>query len=155
MPKTKSVENYFKRYSKFYLQGDSTCWRVEATDSISTPGIFEITAVEYYANEHEDDVALGVVGGLIEKEVDPNTQLPNEIPQIIGETFIKIKTRQKYIFTGNESAEWMVSKKVPVKFEFDNKDPRMVTITWTQSYSGQFDLYYGDHKKTIVVESLF
>jgi predicted secreted protein len=80
MPKTKSAENYFKRYSKFYLQGNSTCWRVEATDSISTPGIFEITAVEYYANEHEDDVALGVVGGLIEKEIDPNAQLPNEIP---------------------------------------------------------------------------
>jgi hypothetical protein len=41
------------------------CWRVEATDSISVPGILEITAVEYYANETEDDIENGVVGGLI------------------------------------------------------------------------------------------
>jgi hypothetical protein len=50
MPKTDEAVNYFKRYSKFYLQGDSVCWRVEATDQISTPGILEVIAVEYYAN---------------------------------------------------------------------------------------------------------
>ena len=27
------------------------CWRVEATDTISMPGILEITAYEYYINE--------------------------------------------------------------------------------------------------------
>ena len=63
MPKNKYTMNYFKRYNKFYLQGDDTCWRVEATDWISTPGILEVTAVEYYANETEDEIDAGIVGG--------------------------------------------------------------------------------------------
>jgi hypothetical protein len=36
------------------------------------PGILEITAVEYYANEHEDDVENGLVGELILDLVKPN-----------------------------------------------------------------------------------
>ena len=56
------------------------CWRVEATDWISTPGILEISAVEYYVNEFEDDVENGVVGGLIVKEENPNnTEVENLI----------------------------------------------------------------------------
>ena len=49
----------FKRYSKFYLQEDpneeKVCWRVEAVDAFSTDGVLEVVAVEYYANESEDD----------------------------------------------------------------------------------------------------
>jgi hypothetical protein len=71
MPKTEEVLKYFSRYNKFYLQGDDTCWRVEATDWVSTPGILEVTAVEYYANEDEDNVEAGIVGGLIDDK-DPN-----------------------------------------------------------------------------------
>ena len=152
MPKNDYVMAYFKRYSKFYLQGDETCWRVEATDWISTPGILEVTAVEYYANETEDDIEAGIVGALIPEIQDPNSE---EEIGIQGETFIKVKTSYKYKFNGYESHRWELGSKCPVKIEIDPKDPRNVTITWTQGYSGQFDLYYGDYKKTIVVESLF
>jgi hypothetical protein len=46
----------FQRYAKFYIRGsdaetNSICWRVEATDAISMPGILEITAHEYYSND--------------------------------------------------------------------------------------------------------
>ena len=73
MPRNEATLKYFRRYSKFYLQDEDAgaekiCWRVEATDWISTPGILEITAVEYYANLTEDDVENGIVGGLIVKE---------------------------------------------------------------------------------------
>lgn len=152
MPKNDYAMAYFKRYNKFYLQGDETCWRVEATDWISTPGILEVTAVEYYANETEDDIEAGIVGALIPEITDPN---PEEEIGIQGETFIKVKTSYKYKFNGYESHRWELGSKCPVKIEIDPKDPRNVTITWTQGYSGQFDLYYGDYKKTIVVESLF
>lgn len=152
MPKNDYTMNYFKRYKKFYLQGDETCWRVEATDWISTPGILEVTAVEYYANETEDDIEAGIVGALIPEIVDPN---PEEEIGIQGETFIKVKTSYKYKFNGYESHRWELGSKCPVKVEIDPDDPRNVTITWMQGYSGQFDLYYGDYKKTIVVESLF
>ena len=81
LPYTEDAYNYFKRYNKFYLQGDSTCWRVEATDWVSTPGILEIIAVEYFSNEQEDDIENGIVGGLLEKiENKPS----NETNLIIG-----------------------------------------------------------------------
>ena len=152
MPKNEYTMNYFKRYSKFYLQGDDTCWRVEATDWISTPGILEVVAIEYYANESEDDIDAGIVGGLIEEIQDPNG---DEAMEIEGETFIKIKTPYTYVFTGRKAEVWTVDKKYPVKLEYDEADPRNVTLTWTAGFSGQFDLQYGEYKKTIVVESLF
>lgn len=152
MPKNEYTMEYFKRYDKFYLQGDETCWRVEATDWISTPGILEVTAVEYFANETEDDIDAGIVGALIPEVKDPNPEVKIGIE---GETFIKVKRAYKYKFTGYESHKWELGSKVPVHIEIDPNDPRNVTITWTQGYSGQFDLYYGDYKKTIVVESLF
>ena len=150
IPKNEFTLNYFKRYNKFYLQNDETCWRVETVDSISTPGILEIVAVEYYANKHEDDIEAGIVGGLIEKIKDPNTN-----SEIVGETFIKVKKPYKYSFDGIEALNWHVDKKYPVELSLDIHDPRNVIITWLEGYSGQFDLYYGDYKKTIIVESLF
>ena len=151
MPKNENTLSYFKRYSKFFLQGDDTCWRVEAIDWISTPGILEVVAVEYYANETEDDIDNGIVGGLITEIVDPNI----EEVDICGETFIKPKASYDYSFEGSFVAEWTVDKNCPVVLTCDENDPRNVSLIWTAGYSGQFDLYYGDYKKTIVVESLF
>lgn len=152
MPKTDSAIKYFKRYSKFYLQGDDTCWRVEATDWISSPGILEVVAIEYYANETEDDIDNGVVGGLIAAPIDPNGE---ENAMIVGETFIKVKREYEFSFDGSLAAEWSVDSKYPVILTTDPKDPRNITVKWDNPYSGQFDLHYGDYVKTIVVESLF
>lgn len=152
MPLNEATKAYFKRYGKFYLQGDDTCWRVEATDAISTPGILEVTGVEYYANEDEDDIEAGIVGGLIPEVEDPNA---GKVSEIIGETFIRVKKQYKYSFDGTEAAVWTVDKKYPVKLLLDPNDPRNVVLSWTSTYCGQFDLCYGDFKKTIVVESLF
>lgn len=153
MPKNDDTVNYFKRYSKFYLQGDDTCWRVEATDWISTPGILEVIAVEYYANETEDDIENGIVGGLIEEIKDPNGD-SSEVG-IIGETFIKVKKSYDYSFSGRAAAVWSVDAKYPIDIEIDPDDPRKMTLTWRAGYSGQFVLKYGNCEKTIVVESLF
>lgn len=151
LPKTESAVKYFKRYSKFYLQGHDTCWRVEATDGISTPGILEVIAVEYYANETEDDMETGIVGGLIEEIQIPDDDALN----IEGENFIKVKRQYSYHFTGSQLANWRIDGNYPVQLTFNENNPYEVTLTWTAAYSGQFNLYYGDYKKTIVVESLF
>jgi hypothetical protein len=76
MPKTDASLEYFKRYSKFYLNNDNqkVCWRVVATDWISTPGILEVNAVEYYANETEDDIENGIAGGLIIKPLETDVK---------------------------------------------------------------------------------
>jgi hypothetical protein len=97
MPKNEDTLNYFKRYNKFYLQGSDICWRVEAIDQFSTPGILEVVAVEYYANESEDDMEAGIVKGLIEDIQDPNGEIELAIE---GETFIKVKKAYSYMFTG-------------------------------------------------------
>ena len=153
MPKNKYTMSYFQRYNKFYLQGDDTCWRVEATDHISTPGILEVTAVEYYANEDEDDIDIGIVGALIEEITDPNDN--TEQMSIVGDTFIKIKKSYEYEFDGSIAADWKVDAKYPVELIPNPKDPRKVTLKWNGSYSGQFELIYGNYSKTIIVESLF
>ena len=157
MPKNEETLKYFQRYSKFYLQDNmdeyNVCWRVEATDWISMPGVLEINAVEYYANETEDDIEGGIVGARIKPLENPNAE---EIDEAIkGDTFIKPKMQKTYIFTGRLEANWGIEKGVPVKFKIDEKDPKKITLYWDSSYSGQFDLTYGDFTKVIVVQSLF
>lgn len=153
MPYSDSALNYFKRYSKFYLQGDKTktCWRVEAVDWISMPGILEINATEYYRNEIEDDLEKGLVGELVTELINPNTEAIEET--ILGETFIKPKRQYTFTFNGNKIGSWSVAKGVPVSLEQDGK---AVKIKWLETFSGEFELWYaGVYKKTIVVESLF
>ena len=153
MPKNDSTMKYFKRYAKFYLSGDKqkVCWRVEAIDWISMPGILEINAVEYYSNETEDDIDNGIVGGLIVDPINPNNKFVEDT--IVGETFIKPKKQYEYTYKGNLKGSWSVDKDIPVELEQDGKT---VKLRWLDTYSGQFDLYYAKaYKKTIIVESLF
>lgn len=169
MPKTTANLKQFKRYKKFYLQDlvegeDRVCWRVEAIDTFSTPGIIEVTAVEYYANEFEDDVEAGKVGSLIKKPIDPNVGTDSEFI-IVGDTFIKPKKEYIYYIKGSQYGQWYISDaKLPIKKEEfeDDMGRSAIRIKWDSSYSGQFDLWYGDengpmfdYKKTVVVESLF
>ena len=153
MPKNEQTLKQFKRYSKFYIQGvnevtSETCWRVEATDTLSMPGILEINAVEYYSNVIEDDIDNGIVGGLV---VSP--EIPDESQNLIyGETFIKPKKTYEFIYRGREKSEWYIDPKYPVSYEINDNT---ISLTWEKTFSGQFDLYYGDLSKTIVVESLF
>ena len=169
IPKTTANLKQFKRYKKFYLQDlvdgeDNICWRVEAIDTFSTPGIIEITAVEYYANEFEDDTNAGKVGALIKKPIDPNIGTESEFV-IIGDTFIKPKKEYTYCIESSLYGQWYLSNdKLPIiKEEFEDELGRnSIRLKWNSSYSGQFDLWFGDetgplfdYKKTIVVESLF
>lgn len=105
MTKTPESSKYFRRYAKFYLKGigegdPNTCWRVEAVDGISMEGVLQINAVEYYANETEDDMENGLVGGLIVKPIDPAT--PADL--IVGETFIKPRIAATYTYEGINKA---------------------------------------------------
>jgi hypothetical protein len=109
MPRTPETMNRFRRYDKFYLMGaddpdDKICWRVEATDSISTPGILELQATEYFSNNTEDDIENGLVGVLIEKPVDPNPSTDKTVIFIVGETFIKPMT--EYTYTLGIATDW-------------------------------------------------
>lgn len=149
MPQTKETMEYFTRYTEFYLQGQSSvCWRVEAVDSISMPGILEIYAKEYYSNTHEDDVEQGLVGELIVEPIPPEPAAAD----IEGDVFIKPKRSYTYKYTGDEHGEWSWDKKLPIEAVVNGNE---ITIKWTTTYNGQFILSFGTIEKTIVVESLF
>ena len=158
MPSTKETLEYFRRYAKFYLQNniegaEKICWRVEAIDWLSTPGILEINATEYYAIKDEDNIEEGIAGGLILEPENPNK--PEIERAIVGDTFIKPKKTYEYKYNGSENFDWFVEKKYPVVIEEDPLDPKHIFLKWNNTYSGQFDLLYGELSKTIVVESLF
>ncbi len=157
MTKTPEALKYFRRYSKFYLKGieeedKNICWRVEATDSISMPGILQVVAVEYFANETRDDLDNSLVDGLVMEPVDPNAE--TEIDDLIqGDTFIKPKKEYTYFYRGKETAQWSIVGKAPV--EIVSQTNKKVTIRWISNYHGQFILKHGSSEKTIVAESLF
>lgn len=156
IPLNEDTLKQFKRYSKFYLQNiegkHQVCWRVEATDSISTPGILEVTAVEYYANKFEDDIQNGIVGGFVTEIENPNNE---EVEQtILGETFIKPKVTYQYSFDGGLLSEWKING-IDLPLWTNKIDERTIELRWEATHSGQFILSYGEYEKTIVVESLF
>lgn len=156
MPKTADTLKAFQRYNKFFLKtledSETVVWRVEATDSISMPGILEINAAEYYINKDEDDVSAALVGGLIVEPADPNIEEANEA--IVGETFIKPKKEYIYTFSGALISDWTIVAQTNV-ISSQEIDEHTIKIKWDSSYSGQFELKYGSYSKTIVVESLF
>lgn len=151
MPKTEATLAYFKRYSKFYISGaDSNtktiCWRVEAIDTLSMPGVLEINAVEYYSNLCEDDVENGIVGNLIVDSIEPAESL------IIGEQLIKPKREYVFTYVGSNVGEWQIDDTLPIQYQTNGTE---ITVKWTATYSGQFTLSYGDEKRIILVDSMF
>ena len=153
LPKTTDTLSYFQRYNKFYLADDElkVCWRIEAIDWLSMPGVLEINAVEYYANEFEDNLEDGTVGTLKTEPINPNNSFIENT--IVGETFIKPKREYEYEYIGNLVGKWSVKENYPIELIQDGKK---VKLRWLNTYSGQFDLIYANcFKKTIVVQSLF
>lgn len=151
IPKNEQTLAYFKRYTKFYLQEDtSICWRIEGLDSISMPGVIEMTAGEYYINEFLDED--GIVDQLNVKPIPPDAAAT----EIEGPTFIKPKTTCAYVYMGEDGTEgeWsVVEKDMPV--EITVVSDTIISLKWLKNYSGQFTLKCGNATKTVVVESLF
>ena len=152
MPKNEHTLKRFQRYSKFYIRGadeetNKICWRVEATDTISMPGIIEITAHEYYSNAQADDLNEGVV-----KDVTM-IRLPEEADyQIIGENIMRPQKSYIFNYNGSANGEWEYDKSLPLKAEINGN---MITLTWTASYSKDFTLSFGGVSKNISVKALF
>lgn len=171
VPKNEKTLAFFKRYQKFYIwtsdgQMDETCWRVEAVNSISMIGVIEVNAVEYYANEFNDDKESGIADAfkgpdpLIKQAIIDKNKENNKIFSIVGETFIKPKKEYDFnLNIKNIRGTWRIEgNNVPVRIiseGINDKGFATIKLKWDSTYSGQFDLVYGTSRKTIVVESLF
>ena len=148
MPKTDASVKYFTRYARFYLHEDqSICWRVEGFDSISMPGVLEITAVEYYGNKDTD--SDGIVNNLVIKPIDEETDSGEMIK---GKLLIRPKTT--YTYECAAGGTWtIVEPNAPVTLV--QIDEYTATAKWEKSHSGIFTIKCGDFSRVIVVESLF
>lgn len=152
MPKNDETIKRFKRYSRFYIRGadeetNTICWRVEATDTISMPGILEITAQEYYSNDQVDDIEQGIV-----KDVTM-IELPSEVDYVIvGENTMRPRKSYSYRYDGPEDAEWSYDTSLPLTAKIDGN---VITLVWTGSYSDTFMLSFGKTSKEITVKALF
>ena len=171
VPKNEKTLAFFKRYQKFYIwtsdgQMDETCWRVEAVNSISMIGVIEVNAVEYYANEFNDDKESGIADAfkgpdsLIKQAIIDKNKENNKILNIVGETFIKPKKEYDFnLNIKNIRGTWKIEgNDVPVRIISEGTNDKgfaTIKLKWDSTYSGQFDLVYGTSRKTIVVESLF
>lgn len=172
MPKRRDVLEYFRRYSKFYIESSmfeedpefpehyQLCYRVEAADWISTPGVFEMTAVEYYANKDEDED--GVVGKKIREMQEQEEKTRSTTHTIKGPTFIKPLTNNEFKFIGVFRTGWEIVQpedprvpRVPATLVIHPDDPTICTVKWDSAQSGQFDITCSGKVKTVVVESLF
>ena len=153
MPANEIVLKNIYRYSKFMLEG--TMWQVQVVDSISTPGIVQVAAVEYYVNKDVDDVENELAFGLIPEKEDPNSAM--EDYYIEGKTFIKVMEEATYSIVGLLNGKWSYDDKIIcVNYHDDNK----ITIEPKIKTSGQTMLTYTDNdgtvaEKVIVIESLF
>lgn len=166
IPKNPDTLKYFKRYARFYLHNglEQICWRIEAVDSFSMPGIIQFTAVEYYADKARDNVEDGIANMTKIVEESIKERQSKELNYIDGEVFIKPKATKQYVFRGSSFGQgsWTVEEKYPVTLRpyFNSKNQSCVEIKWNDMYSGQFDLTFtagngAVYTKTIVVESLF
>lgn len=154
IPNTPDTLSYFKRYQEFYLNGQ--CWRIEATDTITMPGIIEIHAMEYYSNKDEDNIEEGLVDVLVPVVPEPAADA------IKGPVFIKPKFTYEYTYLGEQEGQWwIVTENAPVSLN-NGENSNEILLTWNKNYTGQFILAFGvlgdknnSVQKTIVVESLF
>lgn len=138
----------FERYSRF--QFDSRYWEVQAPDTISTPGIIEITAEEDYEC-HGNELLFEVV--------DPNPVVKPSNEEILGDTFIKPLTTAVYSASSSKQHTWSVSlpsenKDIQDVLEWRVEDNKLI-VRWTAMVSGSFIVNYGMLEKTIIVQSLF
>ena len=121
----------FDRY--FTFKFENRYWRVTAPDSISTPGILEIAALEDYEC-HYEDIALE------QKPSEPSAEI-----YIKGNTIVKPLESSNYqIDNLIEGQEWQVvlpsnNKDIEDILEWQlGDDGKTITITWIDMISGSY-----------------
>lgn len=167
LPASESALKHLRRYTLFYLQGTAPgspviCWRINAVNSISMPGVIELSAEEYYQNRDTDDIKEIPRMKEIEEKLQKEEQLKAEASAqsivIKGEGFITPKT--VYTFTCANGDTWHIDAGKGAPIQILSKTNTEIKLKWDKFYSGQFTL--SKHKdgqqiskKTIVVETLY
>lgn len=144
--KNDETQEIFKRFSKIKI--DNKPWEIQAVDSISTPGILEVSLKETYTNTIEDNVEKIIEE--IEKPKEEEPEAPNEI-YISGDSLVypydsKTYEIQNYFGKG----VWQitnVSRKNMLKTTVTNNQIQIDILT---GKSGSFTLEYLDDNNFLI-----
>jgi hypothetical protein len=129
---------YFSRFKKVIINGQP--WEVQATDSISTPGIIEMTLKETYNNTIETNIEKAVEQAVKKEEIEEEST--NE-PYIYGaeEAYpYDVKIYEIRNTSGGRWVIWNESRSNLVKLK--NQNENQVEVHIITGKSGTFTLGY-------------
>lgn len=136
--KNEETLNYFSRFKKIDI--DNKPWEVQAVDSISTPGIIQVSLKETYTNLPETDLEQAVQNSIDKIEIEEQEGI-----YISGLDTVypyDVRTYQLKNYRGN-AGTWKIvnpSRKNLVKISQFSKDE--VTLHIITGKSGDFSLVY-------------
>lgn len=129
---------YFKRFKKVMINNQP--WEVQATDSISTPGIIEISLKETYNNTIETDIEKAVEKAMKKEEI--KEQSGNE-PYIKGLTEVYPYDVSTYEIKNDNGGYWVISNESKSNIvKMKNITDILVDIHILTGKSGSFTLNY-------------
>ena len=129
---------YFKRFKKVMINNQP--WEVQATDSISTPGIIEISLKETYNNTIETDIEKAVEKAIKKEEI--KEQSGNE-PYIKGLTEVYPYDVSTYEIKNYNGGDWVISNESKSNIvKMKNITDNLVDIHILTGKSGNFTLNY-------------
>ena len=137
---------YFRRFKKVMINEQP--WEVQATDSISTPGIIEVSLKETYNNTIEVDIEKAVEEAT-KKEV-VKEQNTNE-PYIYGSTEVypyDVKHYEIKNYSGGSWSIWNESRSNLVKLK--NISDKEVDLHIITGKSGKFTLVYESNEGKVI-----
>ena len=147
---------YFKRFKKVMINGQP--WEVQATDSISTPGIIEVSLKETYTNTIEDNIEKAVQKAEEKEKIEEQS---TNLPYILGTTKVYPYDVRSYTLKNyNETGDWFVEfESRPNMVKLKKIDSKNVEIQIITGKSGRFYLSYKNKDKIvadlgITIESL-
>ena len=144
--KTEETVKYFKRFKKIMIDGKP--WEVQVVDSISTPGIMEISLKETYTNTIENNIEEAV-----NKAKEKNHHMAEESskPYIAGPTEVyPYETHTFELKNYNGGGTWSIwneSRKNMLKVV--NEDSNQITIMIKTGKSGKFTLVYSNQGSAV------
>ena len=129
---------YFKRFKKVMINNQP--WEVQATDSISTPGIIEISLKETYNNTIETDIEKAVEKAIKKEEIKEQSR--NE-PYIKGLTEVYPYDVSTYEIKNYNGGDWVISNESKSNIvKMKNITDNLVDIHILTGKSGNFTLNY-------------
>lgn len=140
----------FERYKRFEFEG--RFWKVQAPDTISTPGVIEIVALEDYDCDG-DEMHL--------QPATPERPKPWDENEILGVSSVRpLESAEFTVKFHEEDSLWDITLPASRNKEVDDvleykAIGDTIYVTWTDMRSGSYILHYGDVEKTVNVESLF